>query len=52
MIGERWPAKDWHGQEEDEGEMPQFSMDKPEMNERRQALQSEIARRGKPALDE
>ena len=52
VLGERWPAKDWHGQEEDEGEMPQFSMDKPEMNERRQALQSEIARRGKPALDE
>ena len=52
VLGYRWPAKDWHGQEEDEGEMPQFSMDKPEMGKRRQDLQSEIARRGKPALDE
>jgi hypothetical protein len=52
MIGSRWPAKDWHGLSEIEGEMPQFSMDKPEMGERRQSLQSEIARRGKPALQE
>jgi hypothetical protein len=50
-------ARRWHsvssryGQEEGEEELPQFSMNRPEMDERRSALQSEMARRGKPLVN-